>query len=423
MVLPIIHSLCMKNSFYLLLCLLLALVNEELFAHGAGGIGQPTPPPPKPKVDMTKPAVEVYGYVKLDMQYNSKDMGSMPSPVANFTPLNSDAAAQHSEFIVDARESRVGVRAEETFRDITVLGLIEADFYTSEGSAISNGRLLRLRHAYARANLPSSLYFLAGQTWSLFMNSDIAVPDVLDFNGPVGEVSVRQPELRGGYFYSLGETGDLLFEASIEKQAVGRGVGHTNSTTFSSTDQGSMQKVPLLVGKVSYLRENFKWEAALCASQDWATLNSSGNQSHQTAWGAQSSAQYKYKRLTLLGSINHVTGLGRVYQAGLYPDAIIDIHNKLRAIKVNGFYVGLRWDFTRNTSINTIYGWNMAYRVPHSLFSGSAISFYQDIYFNIMHRFYKNWKVGLEYQRNDIKAFNGQHGDVNILHFGLYYFF
>ena len=78
---------------------------------------------------------------------------------------------------------------------------MEGDFFGT------NATTPRLRHAYAQVE-----NFLLGQTFTNFMDPD-AFPDTLDFQGPNGMVSLRNPQLR--YTFAFGSSTTL--SASVEK--------------------------------------------------------------------------------------------------------------------------------------------------------------------------------------------------------------
>ena len=47
----------------------------------------------------------------------------------------------------------------------------------------------------------------------------------------------------------------------------------------------------------------------------------------------------------------------------------------------------------------------------------------QSIHVNAIQKFWKNWQAGIEYERLDVKAFDGTKGEVNLIHGALWYFF
>ncbi len=74
---------------------------------------------------------------------------------------------------------------------------IELDFMLSENGdeRISNSWNSRIRHAYVKWQYSEDASILAGQTWSTFFNVG-ALPDLIDFVGPVGTIFDRQPLVR-----------------------------------------------------------------------------------------------------------------------------------------------------------------------------------------------------------------------------------
>ena len=162
-------------------------------------------------------AVSVSGYVKLDVQYSDKIFGGgFPSPGVAATPLDTNKEADNNQTLLDARQSRIRATFDDTVGGVKMSGKIEGDFFTGDGNALtSNSRHLRLRFAYARADHPSGFFLLAGQNWSLYMNDTIASPNLVDFNGPAGQIFARQPQIRVGWTNKLGPMGTLVLEADV----------------------------------------------------------------------------------------------------------------------------------------------------------------------------------------------------------------
>jgi hypothetical protein len=370
--------------------------------------------------------IEAYGYAKLEMQYNSCNTGSFPSPAPTSVPLDSDKADQHGELIIDARESRLGLRATDEIKNVKMSGVVEGDFFTGDGSAlVSNSRHFRLRMAYGRADFDPGFFFLAGQYWSLYMNDTIGQPNLIDFNGPVGAPYARQPGFRFGYQTANDpcscSTGTFLFQASVEKQAMNT-LGITNANSVADPVQGSGFYVPLAVGKLSWLSKYFQIEAAVAGSQNVAITNTSGRQTKTGVWAAETSAQLNVNKLTVYGTYNYLSGLSRLNSED-FLDCVLDANNNIKPVKSQGWYAGGSWAFTKTTSFNAVYGWNKAKDIPGSLNSGLAYGKYTSIHANILHQFWERWQTGIEYQRFDVRTFNGQKGHVDIAHTAIYYFF
>ena len=170
-----------------------------------------------PTVASAELKVGINGSIKLDVLYNSKNFGinSGPAnvpldtdPKAPAAGTNSNAARDrrdNGETRFDARESRFTITATDKISNVSMKGLLEIDFYgeDAEGNVLTFGsRGPRLFHAFTQADVDMGNkrtgYFLIGQTWSYFQNSEIAVPTTVDFNGPAGQHYARQPQLRVG---------------------------------------------------------------------------------------------------------------------------------------------------------------------------------------------------------------------------------
>ncbi len=371
-------------------------------------VGAPNPAPAELKVGVS-------GYIKLDIQYGDKLTGSFPSPGPNDVPLDDNKEKDKSQTILDARQSRLRATFSDEVLGVKISGRIEGDFFTGDGNALSsNSRHFRLRHAFARGDHPSGFFLLAGQTWSLLMNADVAQPDLVDFNGPAGQIFSRQPQLKAGYRVPLAG-GELVIEGNVEKQSV-----PDLGATSVNEAQGEGQDVPLFTGKVSWLSKPVKVEGAVAFARNRIVL-AGGKDTDETAWAAQVSAEVAFGPFTVFGHYQHIDGLGRL-GSGDFPTAFL-VGNTLENVESDGFYVGGRYTLTKNTSFNAVFGWNQADELSAAEFTGDRLETHQSIHVNVIHKFWERWQVGLEFRRWDVDAFNNKEGDVNLVHAAIWYFF
>lgn len=376
---------------------------------GTALVGAPSPAGAELKVGVS-------GYVKLDIQYSDKITGSFPSPAPGDTPLDTDKERDNSQTILDVRQTRLLVTFSDEVAGVKMSGRIETDFFTGDGNAlVSNSRHLRLRHAFARADHPSGFFILAGQTWTLFMNDEIAQPPLVDFNGFAGQVFNREPQLRVGFKSPLGGgMGDLVLEASVEKH----GLQNLGSAAVNEA-QGEGQDVPLFVGKVSWLSKIVQVEAAGAIGRNRVILTG-GEDATETAWAGQVSAQVNLNPVTVFGHYQHNDGLGRLLN-GDFRSAVL-IGTEVENVESDGFYVGASLALTKDTSLNAAYGWADADEIP-GVFTGTSLETHQSIHVNVIHKFWGRWQAGLEYRRFDVEAFDGTEGDVNFVHGALWFSF
>ena len=154
----------------------------------------------------------VYGFARLDGVHNfggrnnRGNGGDWAAYQPNIALTGSEDAGRKGETYLHARTSRIGFEVTNATDLGALTAKVEGDFYSDIGS--SNG--FRLRHAYGQIG-----GFLAGQTWSTFMDLDSS-PDVVDFNGPTGNTSLRQPQIRYTHATDLGN-----FIAALETKSTG----------------------------------------------------------------------------------------------------------------------------------------------------------------------------------------------------------
>lgn len=151
--------------------------------------------------------VEIGGFIKTDAVSTHTDgyLGDQNAArdlyLAGATPIGGKSASYSD---MHAKFSRINVGVDSVTDNGDKLGaFVEWDFF---GNALgnpnaTNGYGLTLRHAYLYWN-----DWLAGQTWSNFMDPN-ALPEAVDFVGPTdGTVFVRQAQIRytrGGFSLAL----------------------------------------------------------------------------------------------------------------------------------------------------------------------------------------------------------------------------
>jgi len=169
----------------------------------------------------TSSTVKFGGYAKMDLLYDPSRAGNPDQFVPNTIPVGLPPGANHSNFTLHARQSRINV----DFRRPGQLGnlrvFLEADFFGGEGATA-----FRMRHAYGQVK-----NLLLGWTWSTLSDVD-AFPDTLDFAMTNGTTTTRQPQLR--YTQPFGGGQSLAF--AIEKPTAEINIaGVTNVTRYPDT--------------------------------------------------------------------------------------------------------------------------------------------------------------------------------------------
>ena len=148
------------------------------------------------KLPNSNTSVTLGGYVKLDAVFsdpsvgvdNAGDLFLNPSAI----PVGPNAGLNERRQVkFGARESRLYVKTSTPTANGELTTHLEVDLYGTDGNeSVSNSHGLRLRHAYGSLG-----HLLAGQTWSNFMFVP-SLPETVDFGGAVGQIFVRQAQLR-----------------------------------------------------------------------------------------------------------------------------------------------------------------------------------------------------------------------------------
>ena len=180
----------------------------------------------------TQTILKIGGYFKSDFIYDLKPAGNTDSFIPSSFPVPS---------VVTVNNSTVSVRPTRLSLDFRVpsIKIGEVRFYIEADLFGTNATTPRLRHAYVQAR-----NFLIGQTFSNFMDPD-AFPDTLDFQGPNGMVSLRNPQFRYGFALSPSTT----FYISAEKAS--------SDVIFKTPDFSAQPNAPSPDGAIR-LRQEFE---------------------------------------------------------------------------------------------------------------------------------------------------------------------
>jgi hypothetical protein len=148
------------------------------------------------KLPGSNTSITLGGYVKLDAVFSNPSAGVDSKGDLFLDPTTiavgpNAANNERNQVKFGARESRLFVKTNTATSMGDLNTHVEFDFYGADGNeSVSNSHGFRLRHAYGTLG-----NFLAGQTWTNFMNP-AALPETVDFGGPVGQIFDRQAQVR-----------------------------------------------------------------------------------------------------------------------------------------------------------------------------------------------------------------------------------
>jgi hypothetical protein len=371
-----------------------------------------TKPEPKPvvvgdakgtfKIPGTNTSLGFGGYVKLDAIYNSVSSGansfSDQMYFPGLVPLQREGEQDNLTF--SPRESRIWLKSLTPIAWGDISTYVELDFYAFQSpgnQVISNSYAPRMRHAYGKFGP-----FLAGQTWSTFMNVS-ALPELLDFGAPAGRIFIRQPLVRWTQPIPLGgEVADIQL-ALEQPESV---LTLPNGITLEMDDDQAPDTVvrinlhPLwgtfsLAGMVRQIRYADKGVKS-------------------DAWGGAVSFGGKVRTFGLDNLSFHASygnALGRYTSFGAFGDGIIDAQGSVRLFDMFAGFAAYQhwWNPAWRSSI--AYGYAIA---DNPSFAPGAINdWVQSAHANLLWSPFVQTTFGLEYMYATRKIQSGANGDLH----------
>ena len=358
------------------------------------------------KLPGSNTSVTLGGYVKLDAVFSNPHLGLGTNADLQLNPATipvGPGAEDHKKNQVDfgARESRLFAKTSTP----TPLGdfntHVEADFYGADGNEIvSNSHGLRLRHAYGTLG-----NFLAGQTWTNFMNA-AALPDTIDFGGPVGQIFDRQAQVRWTQpFGGPGSATSGLWSVGLENPETNVQVPGA-ATVVSGRDRWpditGQALFNTAIGKISVhgivrqLRVDSATPSAV--DQKWGGAVS-------VAGVLPSVGKDDFRFTASIGN-----AIGR-YLDGFFPDAVLGKDGQIRLPKQYGWFAAYRhywFDQLRSNLVLSTAEENNPAGAPANT-NKSTVSAHVNLIWSPV----ANTDLGLEYIFANRKTEDGLRGNLN----------
>lgn len=299
------------------------------------------------KIPGSDTSIGLGGYVKLDITESSAGMGGGNNAVQfQNIPVGARDLGPNSQLWFNARETRIWLKSftPSTYGDINTY--IEVDWYGSLTSYTPN-----LRHAYG-----SFGHFTAGQTWTTFVN-DKALPDTLDFTGPVGTIKVRHPLVRWTQPFKIaGQTFDLMTSVEAPNNMI------ANSASPSVIVAPGANRYPDIVGRLNY-------------KADWGNISLAGMARDIRYYGTLGTRNQMGGAVSLAGKINlfslddirfflnygnalssYLSYTGNSSTNTPFADGILDTHNNLHLINAYSAMLAYQHWWNDKWRSNIAYG-------------------------------------------------------------------
>ncbi len=361
--------------------------------------------------------------MKLDSQFSRYSDGSGATAgigedflVPSTIPVGGEAG--DTEYHSHAKTSRLFIKTHTK----TQTGSINTHFeFDAVGSAqgderISNSYSSRVRHAYANWKIDDKNSLLAGQTWSTFFNVG-ALPEGLDFVGPVGTIFERQPQLRytrklanGSLQVSLENPASTLYGGSknpYDDNSQPDVIARYNGKLNLSGDQSLAYSVALMT------RELSREDAGESDSAQGSALSVSG--------------KYNLGRDDIRFMVNYGDALGRYMGLNGFRAGQIEDDGSIELIDQVGGFVAYRHHWNDKLRSNLVLSATKADN-PDSV-SDTTAKAYKSAHINLLYSPVQNLTLGGEYiyatkeLENVSGALTDDKGNMKRLQFSMKYAF
>ncbi len=388
------------------------------------------------KIPGTDTSIGLGGYIKTDVLLNNvsagRDKFGDQQLLLSQIPVGG-APGEHSQLTFHSKESRLWFKSFTPSAWGDVNTFLEIDFFDAPGTYTYTPRL---RHAYGSIG-----NFLAGQTWTTFLNV-AAIPDILDFGGSAGQVSnLRQPLVRWSQPISWAGTPmelQVALEAPrsrvwvdnrFDSSAAGSASFYPNSDSFFMTPNAD--RYPDMVARVNF---NPAWgNISLSAlTRQIRYTNSTTNTPatsitgyQQDAWGGAVSLAGKINTFGLDNirfMAHYGNGQGRyVTTPNTFADAALDRNGNLDLVTTYGGMLAYQYWWSKQWRSNVAYGLSRADQPGYvnQLLNQQV----QSIHANLLWSPISQAMLGLEYIYANRELISGQAGDLQRLQFSARYNF
>ncbi len=339
------------------------------------------------------------GYVKVDFIQDFDPIGNTFQFKTDTIPVEgTSSASQGGQTTIHARESRITIDFTEHTPKEKLHAYVEVDFF-------GDNNALRLRHAYGEYG-----GFLGGQTWTTFMDIS-SRPRSLDYEGPDGEIFVRQAMIRWTHPLS-----------SQWKLAVAAEVPGSQFVVPSDLVGSARNNVPDFPAYVRYQTSRAHLQAAgilrqirfagESGSPDASTTGVGGNISFRVNTAGKSG---------LMGEFAFGKGIGRYIESlnGQNADAVFTSDNDLEALTARAVVLGYEQHWTSN--LQSTFAFSLANLDEDARLSPSTIERTIDGRMNLIWSPIKKMDVGGEILYGQRKNQNNAEGNAVRFQFSMIY--
>ena len=292
---------------------------------------------------------------------------------------------------------------------------IELDFILSGEAGgvderISNSWNSRLRHAFVKWDYSEKSSLLAGQSWSTFFNVS-ALPNLIDFVGPVGTIFNRQPQIR----WTMGG-----LQLAVENPAT-----RLNGISFDDNSEG----MPDLIARYNGKAGGLNWSIAGIAREltyENRSLPSVDLGSDETyGYGLSLAGKWNFGKNDLRFMFNYGDALGRYMGLNAFNDGYVRLDGKIKTFDQMGGFIAYQHFWSpqwRSTfSLSAAEADNPS--VSDFLGADSLAKSYQTFHANLNYLPAPKMSIGGELIYGKKELEDGRDGDLSRFQFAVKYAF
>lgn len=373
------------------------------------------------KIPGTDTSVGLGGFVKTDVIFSDVSagrdrLGDQGLNLAQI-PVGS-AAGEHSQLAFHAKESRLWFKSftPSSWGDINTY--LEMDFF---GDPATYTYTPRLRHGYGSIG-----NFLAGQTWTTFLNA-AALPEHLDVGGSAGAItSLRQPLVRWTQPFKLAGL-PMEVQTAIESPRSRIWEPSGNSTTANADNfftTPNNERYPDLVARINF---NPDWGTLSVAAlgRQIRDLNRTSGLLERGLWGGGVSVAGKINTIGLDNirfMAHYGNGEGRyVATTNTFSDASLSANGDFELTRTYGGLFSYQHWWNKQWRSTASYGFSQADQAD---FVNQVLSHQvQSLHANLLWSPVSQAMLGIEYIYANRELLDGRDGNLQRLQFSARYSF
>ncbi len=275
---------------------------------------------------------------------------------------------------------------------------------------ISNSWNSRIRHAFVKWDYDNDSSLLAGQSWSTFFNVG-ALPDLIDFVGPIGTIFNRQPQVR----WTMGG-----LQLAVENAAT-----RLNGVDWDDSHEGMPDVVARYNGKTGDL----SWSAAgvvrELSYEDRTDAAIEGDNDNQFGYGLSISGKWMLGKDDLRFMANYGDALGRYMGLNSYNDGYVKNNGDIDTIDQWGAFIAYRHFWSPKWRSTFSVSASGADNPDTNDYAGadSLAKSYQSFHANLNYLPTERMSIGGEYIYANKEVEDGRDGDLSRLQFAVKYGF